>query len=276
MEPASSPEKGIKKSFFKNLFAKPEACLKTEIEEIIEEHEEDKGALSEENKIIKNVLKFNTLRVADIMTPRVNIAAIADDIALEALKKFVSKEEHTRIPVYQQNLDNIIGFIHSKDLIDYWLEPKEFKMKDILRELPFVAPSMRVIHLLEKMRAERTHMAIVVDEYGGTYGLVTIEDVLEEIVGDIDDEHDEAKGMVNKLSDNVYDVDATLPVRTLEETISRKLADDTADFDTVGGLLFTKLGKVPKIGDILQHDSGATFKVTDADKRRIKRVKVHV
>jgi CBS domain containing-hemolysin-like protein len=168
------------------------------------------------------------------------------------------------------------SFIHSKDLIEYWVAPKEFKMKDILRELPFVAPSMRVIHLLEKMREERTHMAIVVDEYGGTYGLVTIEDVLEEIVGDIDDEHDEAHGKIHKLADNIFDVDATIPIKMLESAINRQITEESADFDTLGGLMFTKLGKVPKIGDILQHDSGVTFKVLDADKRRIKRVKVHI
>ena len=261
---------------FKKIFTKQEQTLKSEIKEMIEERVEQGEALTPESKIFRNVLKFGDLRVSDIMTPRSRICAVEDNTSLTDLKIYITQENHTRLPVYNENLDNILGFIHTKDLINYWVSGKEFRIVDILRGIPFVAPSMKLYNLLKKMQSERTHMAIVVDEHGGTYGLVTIEDVMEVIVGEINDEHDEAKTSVAKLADNIFEADANIPLYKLENFLGKKLSEEDADFDTLGGLIFTKLGKVPKIGDTLQDNNGLIFKVTDADKRSIKRVKIYI
>jgi magnesium and cobalt transporter len=271
------PQHGKFAGLIKKLRRKEEAqSLKSEISEIISEHTEQGESVTAESKILSNVLKFGDLRVSDIMTPRSRICAVSDETTLDTLKEYVAKEEHTRVPIYHENLDNITGFIHSKDLIDYWISGAEFKISEILRSVPFVAPSMKLHNLLKKMQSERTHMAIVVDEHGGTYGLVTIEDVVEVIVGEINDEHDEAKTAITKLADNIFEADANIPLNKLEAFLGKKLSDEESDFDTLGGLIFTKLGKVPKTGDTLQDSNGLIFKVTDADKRRIKRVKIYI
>jgi magnesium and cobalt transporter len=280
MSQSDSPQKsnsgGKVTGIFKKIFNKEEQTLKSEIREMIDERASQGEALTPESKIFRNVLKFGDLRVSDIMTPRSKICAVEDNISLSDLKIYITQENHTRLPVYNENLDNILGFIHTKDLINYWVSSKEFRIAEILRGIPFVAPSMKLYNLLKKMQAERTHMAIVVDEHGGTYGLVTIEDVMEVIVGEINDEHDEAKTSVFKLADNIFEADANIPLYKLENFLGKRLSDEDADFDTLGGLIFTKLGKVPKIGDTLQDNNGLIFKVTDADKRSIKRVKIYI
>ncbi len=257
----------------------PDQSLKSELEEIIQEHEDEGSAAPEENEIIRNVLKFGDARVTDVMTPRSDICAVQIDITLDDLKKLVVEQEHTRIPVFRENLDDVAGFLHTKDLIPYWVNGNPFSIRDILRDVLFVPPSMKLHILLVKMRAERTHLAIVVDEYGGTDGLVTIEDLVEEIVGEIEDEHDEGSQLeIMKIADNVFEVAARYEVYKLEEELGRKIYsdDESDDFDTVGGLVFTTIGKIPKFGETIKHKSGLTFKVTDVDKRRIKRVKVIV
>lgn len=267
--------------WLKTLFGRrgPEQSLKSELEEIIQEHEEEGNVVPEENEIIRNVLKFNEARVTDVMTPRSDISAASSDITLDDLRKIIIEYEHTRIPIFRENLDDIIGFIHIKDLIPFWGDGADFNIHSIVRELLFVPPSMRLHNLLVKMRAERTHMAIVVDEYGGTDGLVTIEDLVEEIVGEIEDEHDEENTQeLIKLAEGVYDLSARFEIGKLEEELGQKIYsdDEMEEFDTIGGLIFTQLGRVPKLGETLRHRSGITLKVTDGDKRRIKRVKVIV
>lgn len=276
MTQSESPQKGKIASLFKKIINKNCQSLKSEIEDIIIEREEQGQSAQPENKMLRNVLKFGDLRVSDIMIPRSKICAVEDNITIENLKLYIAKEEHTRLPVYHENLDNVTGFIHTKDLINYWITGKEFKISDIIRGVPFVAPSMKLYNLLKKMQSERTHMAIVVDEHGGTYGLITIEDIVEVIVGEINDEHDETKTAINKIADNLFEADANIPLFKLESFLGKKLTDEDTDFDTLGGLIFTKLGKVPKIGDSIQDSNGIIFKVTDADNRRIKRVKIYI
>lgn len=273
-----APSGDSKLSWFKKLFGKDsEQSLKSELEEIIQEHEEEGNAPPENSEIIRNVLNFSEVKVGDVMTPRPDICAAPYDITMDDLKKIVVEREHTRIPIFRDNLDEVVGFVHIKDLIAYWGAEKPFKIQDILREVLFVPPSMKLQNLLIKMQIERTHMAIVVDEYGGTDGLVTIEDIVEEIVGEIEDEHDEDEAHeIVKLADHVYEVSARVEVAALEEKLGRKIyaEDEAEDFDTIGGLIFTNLSRVPKAGESFCHKSGITFKVMDADKRRIKRVKV--
>ena len=266
-------------TWIKNLMkANCEQSLKSELEEIIQEHEDEGNIHPTENTILKNVLKFGDIRVTDVMTPRPDVNAVPSDISLIELRRFVADKEHTRIPVFRRNLDDIVGFIHIKDLLQYWGTEREFKIEEIIRELLFVPPSMRILNLLAKMQNERTHMAIVVDEYGGTDGLVTIEDLVEEIVGEIDDEHDDdgEKDLI-KASENNYDASARLEIKKLETELSVSIyenAEEEQNFDTIGGLIFTELGRIPRIGESVTHKSGLTFKVIDADKRRIKRVKI--
>jgi len=270
-------EKGKVKGWIKGLLTKnEEQSLKNELEEIIQEHEEDGNLASSENTILRNVLKFDELRVTNVMTQRLYICAVQADISLEELKKYVSENEHTRIPVFDKNLDDVVGFIHIKDLMRYWVEPKKFKLHEILREILYVPPSMKINNLLVKMQAERTHMAVVVDEYGGTTGLVTIEDLMEEIVGEIEDEHDEEnQEECIRLDDSNYEVLARVEIKKLEEILNIKIPKNADhDYETIGGLIFSILGKIPRIGESVKLENGLLFKVIDADKRRIKKVKI--
>ena len=267
-----------KSGWFRSLLNKAdEPSLKTELQGIIEEHEEGSATASTDNTILRNALKFDELKVVDVMTPRLDICAVQADISLEELKKYIDENEHTRIPIFDKNLDDVVGFIHIKDLITYWIESnKKFKVHEILREILYVPPSMKVNNLLVKMQSERTHMAVVVDEYGGTTGLVTIEDLVEEIVGEIEDEHDEEnQEEFIQLDENTYEVLARIEIRKLEETLGTKLDIEghENDYDTLGGMVFALLSKIPRIGESISH-AGLTFKIIDADKRRIKRIKI--
>ena len=253
----------------------PEVTLRDELEEIIQEHEESGEATPEENTIIRNVLNFSEVKVSDVMTPRPDIHAIAQDMKLPELIDYILESEHTRLPVYRDNLDDIIGFLHIKDLLKYWGDGINFQISDILRNILFVPPSMKITKLLEKMKVNRTHMAVVVDEYGGTDGLVTIEDLMEEIVGDIEDEHDEEQEeLLVEVSEGVYEVSARLEVEELEAKLERVLRFDDEDYDTVGGLIFTHMGKVPTVGEVLEHVSGVRFEVLEADNRKVEKARV--
>ena len=181
------------------------------------------------------------------------------------------------MPVYRDTLDDIIGFIHIKDVITFWGGTKEFRLDDIVRRVLFVAPSMRVLDLMLEMRKTRIHLALVVDEYGGIDGLVSIEDLVEEIVGEIDDEHDVDEGpRLVKEASGTFVVDARLPLGEFEETAGPVLTAEEreADLDTVGGLVVSLAGRVPGRGEIIAHPAGIEFEVLDADPRRVKRLRV--
>ncbi len=259
----------------------PEATLKEAIEEVIEEHEEEgENPLSVQEKVmLHNVLAFGDVEVADIMIPRADIVAVAAHISLEQLKSHIIRERHTRIPVYGKTLDQVEGFLHIKDLFAMIAEDQPYDLKKVLRSMIFVPPSMRVADLLVKMRRLGSHMAIVVDEYGGTDGLVTLEDLVEELVGDIQDEHDEEEMLpgIRRLSEHVVEVDARVRIDRLERELGVNLIQQTGeeeDFDTVGGLIFSLANCVPTKGEKITHASGITFEILDADPRRIQRVKM--
>lgn len=270
-------DKKTVKTWLRNLL-KPNAAetsLRDELEEVLQDHEESGGEISEENTIIKNVLNFSDVKVSDVMTPRPDIRAISHDLSLNELIAYIIENEHTRMPVYRENMDDVIGFLHIKDLLKYWGDGADFKITDILRAIIFVPPSMRLSKLLERMKRERTHMAIVIDEYGGTDGLVTIEDLMEEIVGDIEDEHDDEEDELLKAADDgSYQVNARLEVEELEEQLNISLRMEDEDFDTVGGFIFTRMGKVPEVGEIYQDETGVKFEILSADNRKIDWVKV--
>ena len=257
------------------LGVKNAATLKESVEEVIEEHEGENPEEQEEKILLRNVLSFNELDVEDIMIPRADIVSVDYDITLKELKTLLADNVHTRFPVCNGKLDDIAGFIHLKDLLPIIGGDKSFKIDTIMRQALFVPPSMRVSALLMKMQISHVHMAIVVDEFGGTCGLVTLEDVVEEIVGEIADEHDVVGDiMFHKIRNDLYEASARVSIEELEQKLETTFAEEehAEDFDTLGGLIFFLLGRIPTKGEIVTHTNGYEFEITDADIRKIKRV----
>jgi len=262
----------------------PEPSVRESIAELVQEAAEATqlpGQLPEldrqERVLIANVLRLRDTTADDVMVPRADIVAMRADVTLEQAVDLLRREGHSRLPVYREQLDDIIGMVHIKDVFAYVGRPDAFALEAILRRPLMVAPQVPVLDLLLQMRQARVHLALVVDEYGGIDGLVTIEDLVETIVGDISDEHDEVEGpMVTERSDGALDVNARLPVEDFEARVGPVLTEDErdADIDTVGGLVFTLAGRVPARGEVLRHPSGMEFRVLDADARRIRRLRV--
>ena len=269
------------RSWLRNALRHKDSSLKEVLEEAIEEHEEqgEEKLAPEEKLMLHNVLGFGDIKVNEIMTPRADISAVPSDITWPELKQHIIEMAHTRIPVYEEKLDNVLGFIHVKDLLSLLSGEVVFDIKSLMRPLLFVPPSMRIIDLLIRMRKAGSHMAMVVDEYGGTDGLVTMEDLFEEIVGDIHDEHDgdeELEFRITRVSDTMFDVSARIPIENLERQLGLNLVgeENEGEFDTLGGLIFCQLGHVPSKGEIVQHASGIHFEVLEADPRRIRKVRI--
>ncbi len=233
-----------------------------------------------ERTMLRNVLDYGELKVEDVAVPRADITGFDVEEGFDDLVKLFADAVHSRMPVYRDTLDGIIGMIHIKDVFVYLADtarPRP-KVEQLLRSVLFVPPSMRVMDLLARMRASHIHIAIVVDEYGGTDGLVTIEDLVEQIVGDIKDEHDDAQTrLLRDLGNGYYDADARLPIPELEAALAVSLIaeDSDDDIDTLGGLIFVLAGHVPVIGETISHPAGIHFEIVDGDPRRITRVRFH-
>ena len=251
--------------------------LRDAIEELIEEQGSAEGSLDAgERVLLANILKLRDRTAVDAMVPRADIVAIDIDTGPDELIARIAEEGHSRIPVYRETLDDVVGIVHIKDVVACIARGQTVSLKDVVREVQIVAPSMPVLDLLLQMRQTRQHMALVVDEFGGIDGLVTIEDLVEEIVGEIEDEHDGASepGMIEK-PDATMIADARVPIEAFEERVGRLLEDDERqDIDTLGGLVVSMAGRVPGRGELLPHPSGLEFEVLDADPRRVKRVRV--
>src|SRR3954454_7837796 len=259
-----------------------EPTLRDEIEEAIDEAEESRpvaGDLSPaERQMLRNLLHFGESTAGDICVTRGDIIAVPSTIGFDALVGAFADAGHSRLPVFGESLDEVVGMIHIKDVFVADFDPsRDRSLRSLMREPLFVPESMGVIELLARMRAERTHLAIVVDEFGGTEGLVTIEDVVEEIVGDIEDEHDEAEaGMLTLLEDGLWEADARLELEELQEAVDARLKPDEDDeVDTVGGLTFLLAGRILQPGESVVHPSGWRLESVDADARRIKRIRLH-
>jgi CBS domain containing-hemolysin-like protein len=255
--------------------------LRETLEELIEEDEEETQERAEfseqERELLLNALSFGELQVWDVMVPRSDIQAIEVTAGLGDVVGAMRNAMHTRLPVYRDNLDDVIGMVHIKDLLPYWGDGVDFQLEPIVREILFVPPSMRVLDLLLQMRDTGVHMAIVVDEYGGTDGLATIEDLVEEIVGEIQDEHDKIlPPQISEVREGMFEADARVEVEELEKRLGVELldAERREDVDTLGGLIFTLLDRVPARGEIVRHPAGIEFEVLEADPRRIKRVRI--
>src|SRR5947208_3671136 len=231
----------------------------------------------QERVLIGNVLKGHGRNAADIMVPRVDVVALDVDQRFAEVIKCMVEHGHSRVPVYRETLDDVIGFVHVKDVLGPVADRRPIKLSRLLARVLFVAPSVPILDLLVQMRQARTHIAMVVDEFGGIDGLATIEDVIEEIVGEIEDEHDipDAPSLIERPDGSVI-ADARLPIEALEEQHGTRLrpAGDEEAVDTLGGLVFTLAGRVPKRGEIITHPDGIEFEVLDADPRRVKRLRV--
>jgi magnesium and cobalt transporter len=234
------------------------------------------GLDAHERALIANVLRLREITADDVMVPRPDIVAMRADVTLAQAIDLIRKEGHSRMPVFREHLDDLLGMVHIKDVFAFNGAPESFSVERILRKPLMVAPQISVLDLLLQMRQTRTHLALVVDEYGGIDGLVTIEDLVETIVGDIADEHDEIEGpMLVERPDGALDLNALLPVEDFEAKIGNVLSEDerAADIETVGGLVFNLAGRVPTKGEIIVHPSGIEFLVLEADARRIRRIR---
>ena len=259
--------------------------VRESLEEVIEESERQTGALTpQERMMLANLLKFGELRVDDVMVPRADIVAVEEKTPLPQLIADFRAAQHSRLPVYRDTLDDPLGLVHIKDIFAL-LEPQpdgslkcpDVPIAKVKRELLFVPPSMPAHELLLKMQTTHIHLALVIDEYGGTDGLVSIEDLIEEIVGDIDDEHDvEEAPQLKVRDDGGYDADARLDLEDFKEQTGIDLAPEDGDeeIDTLGGLAVSLVGRVPQRGEIIHHPSGFDFEIVEADPRRVKKLRL--
>jgi len=232
--------------------------------------------------IVDQAEAFQTLRVADVMTPRADIVALELATPFEEVTQQFAEAEHSRMPIYRETLDEPIGLVNVKDVFKL-LQPQDGKppppepvLKRLRREVLYVPPSMRAADLLIKMQASRIHMALVIDEFGGTDGLVTMEDLIEAVVGEIDDEYDEAEAQIVLRPGGVYEADGRTPLEDLEELLGADLApaDLDEEIETVAGLVTALAGRLPQRGEVITHPGGFDLEVVDADPRRVKKVRV--
>lgn len=247
------------------------------LEELIEEHPDAEAPINEEERtLFANILNLRARTVADVMVPRADIVGIELTAGREELLEIIREEAHSRVPVYQKTLDDSMGMVHIKDLLLSEDQEGGFNLKSLIRSVLFVAPSMHVLELLLEMRVKRTHMALVVDEFGGVDGLLTIEDLVEEIVGEIEDEHDQEEvPALKQRDDGTWDADARVEVGSFEESYGAFLSDEErAEINTMGGLVFSLAGRVPIRGELVRHPAGLEIEVLDADPRRIRRLRV--
>jgi len=264
-------------NFFLNLFGKKtKKSFSSVISHILETFGAE-GLISQQEKLMfKNITTFGDKKVSRIMTPRSDIIAIKQNATLQEVKKTITEDGHTRLPIFNENFDEVIGFIHSKDVAKFLCDDgREFSIKQILRKVLFVPGSMKLLDALLKMRTSRVHMAIVLDEFGGVDGLVTIENLIEEIIGDIDDEHDlpsqNSYFRIIKNNDN-YHFGGRVEIKKLEEVLKVKIKNDY-DFETVSGMVLSAFNRIPEIGEEIEKYN-LKIKVIDADNRSVKMVEI--
>ena len=254
-----------------------EGTARTVLEELIEERDGTEVPIDDEERVLlSNILELKDRTIHDVMVPLADIVGVESETSLADLVDLITGEGHSRMPVYEETLDGAIGMIHIKDVLAWRGRDAEFKLKEIVRKVLFVPPSMQVLELLLEMRAKRCHMALVVDEYGGVDGLVTIEDLVEEIVGEIEDEHDRTdEPVMTDAGDGVLLTDARVTIENLEDRFGPLVSDEEReDIDTLGGLVFALVGRVPVRGELISHPSGMEIEVLEADPRRVKKLRL--
>ncbi|MEP3115355.1 hemolysin family protein [Nisaea sp.] len=271
------------RQFFKALKLKRNggASARDALEELIEDDgngttDEDLAIDPHERALIRNILGLRDITAEDVMVPRADITGVAIDTSLDALVMDMVKDAHSRVPVYRETLDDVVGMIHMKDVLAHVHAGKDVPLSSLLREVLFVSPSIRAMDLLQEMRLTRRHLALVVDEFGGVDGLITIEDLVEEIVGDIVDEHDVEEGpKIAMVGPDMGIADARAEIEEFETLFGTVLNDEEREeIDTLGGLVFSLAGRVAARGELLTHPAGVEFEVLESDSRRIKRIRI--
>ena len=260
-----------------------EESLRDQIEDVIDRHEDDPapdavGDLSPlERTMVRNLLHFGERDAGDVGVPRADIVAVEEGTSFDDLVRIFAEAGHSRLPVYREKLDTIIGMVHVKDVFAILATGAAHPpIADLIREPLYVPMSRGALDLLADMRQKRVHLAIVLDEFSGTEGLVTIEDLIEEITGDIEDEHDDApEALLVPIDGGAWEADARAELEDVAETVDPRLAEADGDVDTLGGLAALLAGRVPAVGECIDHPSGWKLEVTDADERRINRLRLH-
>ena len=286
-------------SWFERLLARFGLGEEPDLRELIEDalaRSKSDALSAQERGMLRRILRFGTLTVEDVMVPRADIIAVDDTVAVDELMRVFRQAEHSRLPVYRETLDDPRGMIHIRDLMSWITEQagtgdetgldlgkvdlrRTVASMNITRELLYVPGSMSVLDLLLKMQTTRLHLALVVDEYGGTDGLVSIEDLVEEVVGEIADEHDvEDEPLIRTDPRLGLIADARMPIEELEQHLGIELVsgEHEEDIDTLGGLVFAIAGRIPARGELVRHPSGIEFEVLEADPRRIKKLRIHL
>jgi len=263
---------------FKNLLPGNSAPLaREEITDLLEESIRDTVSFdSHEGTLLRNMLGLRDITAVDVMVPRADIFYVDRSDPLEQVIEKMIAAGHSRVPVVNGNLDQVDGILHIKDLLRVLHGKESVDIQPLLRQPIFISPAMRVLDLLQEMRIRRLHLALVVDEYGGTDGLITIEDLVEEIIGEINDEHDEDTSPVFDIaSDGTALTEARLEIETLEAVAGPLLDEENHDeIDTVGGLVIALAGRVPGRGEIVRHPSGLEFEILDSDPRHVSMVNI--
>ena len=260
-----------------------EESLRDQLEEVIDRHEDDPapdavGDLSPlERQMVRNLLHFGERDAGDVGVPRADIVAVEEATSFDDLVRIFAEAGHSRLPVYRDKLDTIIGMVHIKDVFAILATGAAHPaIADLIREPLYVPMSRGALDLLADMRQKRVHLAIVLDEFSGTEGLVTIEDLIEEITGDIEDEHDDApSALLVPIDHGAWDADARAELEDVAQTIDARLSEADGDVDTLGGLAALLAGRVPAVGECIDHPSGWKLEVIDADERRINRLRLH-
>lgn len=261
------------------LRGKNDNTLRNTLEEYIEDtsQESDETSVSAHEKLLlSNILKLQDLKTEDVMVPRADIVAIEVNTPQEELFALLAEKQFSRIPVYRETMDDVLGAIHIKDVLAATAKNEAINIESMIRDIPIVSPAMGVLDMLLEFREGKKHIALVVDEYGGIDGLVTINDIIETIVGEIDDEHDhDVQAQIVEKPDGSIMADARVDIEDFEERYGKLLTDEEREeSDTLGGLVFSLAGRVPARGEVLTHDNGMVFEVVDADPRRVSKLRI--
>lgn len=255
---------------------RPSENVRETLEELIEDRTQMEAPIDDnERLLLGNILRLRHVTVMDVMVPRVDIVAVDVRTDYDTLVDVFTRSGHSRLPVYRKTLDEVIGMVHHKDVMGLSYLNQTFTLSRLVRRVLFVSPSMRVLDLLLEMRLQKIHMALVVDEFGGVDGLATIENVVEQIVGEISDEHDrDVDPDLIQLPDGVIEADARTLVDRFEQMVGQVLTEEEREeVDTLGGLIFFIAGRVPARGEVITHSSGFEFEILEADPRRVKRLR---
>lgn len=272
-----TPDKSLFGFIRKLLGNKSDNDLHSALREFVADAEKtDSGIDADERLLISNILALRDMRAVDVMIPRADIIAIDSSISTQELFSLLAEKQYSRFPVYRETLDDVIGTVHIKDILACLARSQTVNVETLIRDIPIISPSMHVLDLLLEMKQTRRHMALVVDEYGGIDGLVTIGDIIEAIVGEIEDEHeinDEPQIAIG--ADGSIHADGRVDIESFENRFGKFLSDgDRENIDTLGGLVFSIAGRVPSRGEVLSHESGMVFEILDADPRRVFRLRI--